>query len=140
MALLTTNNCYIKLNIDGNYSIYKTKADRSAELKKTNSEAIIKKYEQLLNEATPTEERGYYVPNAYDNYNKINEEFHRYLYNLSINNVTDTYPIMHEYYKTVEKTIPEIVATGKLPFKANTLEELYNKIKQYKVFGETEDI
>lgn len=140
MALLTKTGNYIKINLDGSYLVYNTLNDRKIELKKINSQTIINKYKQLLAKAIPDEERSYYDPEAYKEYNIILDEFHQYMYNLYKNNITETYPIMHQYHKTVEKTIPKVIASGKLPLEAESLTEIYNKTKNEHIFGEVEDI
>ena len=63
MALLI-NNSYIKLDIDGTYTIYKTKAARNRIKKTTNFEDVINKYYEILDKLT-LPEYIYYNQNAH---------------------------------------------------------------------------
>jgi hypothetical protein len=69
----------------------------------------------------------------------IEEEHKKYLRNYTNKITTDKYPLMKKYFKDVDKSIPKIVSKGRIGVFGETLEEVYEFIKKYKFFGETED-
>lgn len=144
MALLIKDS-YIKLDIDGTYTIYKTKAARNRIKKTTNFEDVINKYYEILDKLT-LPEYIYYNQNAYKEIAIWKAEFNYYYYNLTNSIYGAKYPLMEKYIPDIAKTIPEIISTGKLGYLAarvNTLEELYKLVKEKEIFGpkeETKDI
>jgi hypothetical protein len=46
---------------------------------------------------------------------------------------------MKKYIKDVDKSIPNIIDSGRIGVKGETLEEVYDFVKRCKIFGETED-
>jgi hypothetical protein len=67
-------------------------------------------------------------------------ELLKYTYNYSIYNTTEKYPLIKKYIKDIEKTIPKIVIRGAIGIKANSLEELYQKVKVMNIFGDSNSI
>ena len=139
MALLLANKTYLKLELDGQYYIFKNKTARN-KLKKYNlSQEIILKYTEILNNLFDPE-LGDYDYNASSEIQKWSVEYQQYLHDLSTFTVGNKYPLMEQYYPDISKSIPEVVRTGRLAIKADTLEELYDKVKRYNVFGPAEEI
>ncbi len=63
MALkLTENNYYIKIDIQGNFTVYKTAKDRVAEKKAPSFVEICSKYNSVINNLWRNAERFYYDP------------------------------------------------------------------------------
>jgi hypothetical protein len=46
---------------------------------------------------------------------------------------------MKKYIKDVVKSLPKFISSGVITVKGNTLEEVYEYVKKYKIFGDTED-
>jgi hypothetical protein len=52
MGLILKDNKYLKIDIYGNYIIYKNKTSRVKEKQATNPELILKKYDEIINETS----------------------------------------------------------------------------------------
>ena len=141
MALLIKkNNNYIRLELDGTYYIYASSKDRTAEKKATTPREVNNKYWNLLTKLSLDKEALHYVPNARKYLEDLEAEHKRYCQNCGKKITTEHYPLMKKYIKDVDKTIPNIIDSGRIGVQGETLEDVYNFIKKYKVFGETEDI
>jgi hypothetical protein len=46
---------------------------------------------------------------------------------------------MKKYIKDIEKSIPKIIDKGRVGVKGETLEDVYEFVKKYKLFGDAED-
>lgn len=137
MALIRTNNAYIRIKLDGTYYIYENKKARNLEKKVIKPSEIIKKYDDVLKQLES--EEGLYYLGTSEKWKDWLEEFYEYKQCLLHKNYTKTFPLMKEYYKDVDKSIPKIISSGKISVKGNTIEEVYNYVKEHKIFGETED-
>lgn len=138
MALKLKNNRYLKIDLKGNYIVYEDINARKLEQKHTSPEEINAKYWELLEEYGSAEIQ-YYDPEAAEMFIAIEEEHKKYLRNYTNKITTDKYPLMKKYFKDVDKSIPKIVSKGRIGVFGETLEEVYEFIKKYKFFGETED-
>lgn len=142
MALLLPDNTYLKLELNGDYIIYKNRAARNA-AKKTSPKTVIAKYVEIIEQvsAESTAEANYYD----SSYNKIVldwlAEFTRYKNNLQKGITTEHFPLMSQYIKTVDKSIPVIIRKGHIRIpETDSLEEVYNFIKKCEVFGKLDEI
>ena len=131
---LVNKDYYIRVTIEGSYYIYKNKKERLLEKKAPAREDVLKKYSDILKELQSDVEATYYLGNT-ELIEQWKREFEAYVnYNRS-----NKFPLMKKYIKDVVKTLPEIVNSGKITVKGNTLEEVYEYVKKYKIFGDTED-
>lgn len=142
MALKNAQNLYIKLYTNGDALFYKTSQARQQIKDATNWETILIKYEEIIEALESDEERDYYDSEALKQ-EKIawHNEFRTYYYD-TLHSIKDHhYPLMAQYFPDIEDTIPDIESKINIPLLASdTLEEAYNKAKELKIFGETEDI
>lgn len=140
MALLNKkNNHYIRIDLKGNYLIYKSKKARLNEKKVTSPAVINKKYWELLSNLSSDREFLYYSPNAKQYLQDLEAEHKRYLQNLTRYITTESYPLMKEYIIDVDDSIPQILSKGHVRVRGATLKEVYTFAKKYEIFGETED-
>lgn len=141
MALkIKETNQYLKLELDGSYTLYETEAARKTEKKVTPWRQVLEKYSQILWDLDWDIERRYYDPSYFVEYKAWKEEYLKYRQDIRTQTIGNKYPLMKKYIKDIEKTIPRIVSTGRLAVKGETLEEVYNSAKRYGYFGEVEDI
>jgi hypothetical protein len=134
MGLLKNNTEYIRLALDGTYFIYKTKKDRLREKRATPREKVLNKYQEIIAELYADEEAIYYLGNI-NHIQEWEKEFYAYFQK----DTSAKFPLMKAYIPDVHKSIVEFVAMGKIQVKGTTLKEIYEEIKNQKVFGETED-
>lgn len=140
MALIIkSNSYYLKLEIDGTYYIYASNKARDTEKKVTPPAIISAKYWELLNKLSQNREALHYDPTAQEYLRALEVEHKRYCQNCGKKITTETYPLMKKYIKDVDKSIPNIIDSGRIGVKGETLEEVYNFVKRCKIFGETED-
>lgn len=138
MALKLMNDRYLIIDLQGNYVIYESDNARKLEKKSSSVKEINTKYWELLEEYG-SEERQYYDPDASKMFIALEEEHKRYLQNYAAKITTEKYPLMKKHIKDVDKSIPKIVTKGRIGVKGETLEEVYEFVKRYKFFGDTED-
>ena len=137
------SNQYIIISLDGRYIIYKDEKARQRIKKATSHETILKKYTEICNNLLKDSEQLYYNPSFPELQFKWFSEFQDYIIAYDQRDMTKKFPLMKNYIKDIEKTIPQIIAEGQVGFrgtKIKTVEEAYNYVKQHKIFGETEDI
>ena len=140
MALKLTNNQYVKLNIDGSYIIYENDSARTTEKTSTNVKTVILKYQEIINKLKSDQERCYYDPSFLNEIQKWEDEYDRYIKAYINKDLTQKFPLIKKHIKDINQTIPKIIQRGVIGVSANSVEEVYNKIKRYKIFGETEDV
>ncbi len=140
MALINSENLYIKLEAEGGFEIYSSEAARLKIKQSTKGEVILAKYRELITELEQQEEFRYYDPKGFvAQYDPLQKEYQRYCYNFTQHIVGQEYPIMAAIYSDVADSIPEIVEAGRTLLTGNSLEEIYLNAKQVKRFGETTD-
>ena len=133
-------NYYIKIDLRGNYIIYLTPRDRDLEKQAPKQELIIQKYNSLISSLQQNHERYYYDPSFRDYVQTWETEYARYQHCIAQQTTpTEDFPLISQYFLNVTYTIPTIIQKGHIAVRGNTLEEVYNFIKQYKIFGEVED-
>ena len=134
-----SNNHYIKIDLDGKYTIYESEKARLDEKKATPATKINQKYYEVIKTLNANSEQLYYDPTANQVIEKLEIEHKRYCQNYQAKITSEKYPLMKKYIKDVDKSIPKVVASGKIGVVGSTLEEVYNFVKKCKIFGETED-
>lgn len=134
MGLLRDNGQYIRITLTGDYYIYPTKKQRTTEKKAASPEVVIQKYTEIIRELETDQEALYYLGTT-QLLADWRQEFNAYLKK----DTSCKFPLMKEYIKDVAKTIPNFVSAGRIMVRGNTLAEVYDYVKKYKVFGETED-
>ena len=141
MALINTSTGnYIKLALDGSYSIYASAHARLKEKESTPGEVILLKYKELLEELLSQAEFEYYDPEGFSKiYLPLIEEATRYENDFKYRVVGNSYPIMAEFYPDVADSIPEIIEGGQIYRPNKSIEDAYIKAKTIKRFGETID-
>jgi hypothetical protein len=140
MALVNSENLYIKLEVDGSFEIYSSEEARLKIKQSTTGETILAKYRELITELEQQSDFMYYDPKGFvAQYALLQKEYQRYCYNFTNHIVGQEYPIMTEIYPDVTESIPEIIEAGQTLLDGNSLEELYVNAKQVKRFGETTD-
>jgi len=137
MGLILKDNKYLKIDIYGNYIIYKNKTSRVKEKQATNPELILKKYDEIINETSSWEYVRYHEKTGLEKQWII--EYNEYHYNLINHIMGGKYPLMAEYFPDIEDTISEIITRGQLPLRTKTLKEMYNKIKDLNLFEEAKN-
>ena len=141
MALLNLANKYIKLNSDGTFEIYASKEARLRVKQCTDSNTILEKYRAVARELEADVELRYFDPTGFaKKYDPWIAEYLRYDYNLSMHIVDGDYPLMAEYYPDVADSIPNIIESGSIDLSEDTADEIYNKAKQRKYWGDTLDV
>ena len=141
MALKLLDNKYLVIDKDGNYIIYKDQNTRNTNKSGPSVEKIINKYNSVIDALVNDEQRRYYdYVNWEKEYLSWVTEFQNYIENVRNGINTDTYPLMQKYIKKINNSIPLILSSGNICLKTDTTEEMYNKEKELKVFGETEDV
>lgn len=133
------NNHYIKIALDGKYTIYESEKARLDEKKVTPATKINQKYYELIATLMTNSEQLYYDPAAKQLVKDLEIEHKRYCQNYHAKITSEKYPLMKKYIKDVDKSIPKVITSGRLGVVGNTLEEVYNFVKRCKIFGETED-
>lgn len=140
MALLIKkNNHYIRIELDGTYYVYECNKDRITEKKVTSPREVSNKYWELLVALSLDKEALHYDPSAVKYLEDLEAEHKRYCQNYGKKITTEKYPLMKKYIKDVDKSIPNIIDSGRIGVKGETLEEVYDFVKRCKIFGETED-
>ena len=167
MALINSNNAYIKLEKDGSFSVYKDKETRDIQKAATDYSTILADYETLKEKAYDkmlsalkkngitkdlyTEERreefmqkveeNAACKKAFSNYHKLLSECHNYKNDvLSYKGAQHSYPEMKKKHKDVEASVPNIVCKGGASLLiAESVDEAYEKAKSSRIFGDTTD-
>ena len=141
MALLLSDKSYLKIDSAGNFSIYKNKTARAKE-KKLDSQPIIEKYKQLINENEVSSELLYYKEDAAEEYLKILAESNKYLHALQYGLTDEEFPIMSKFFPNINDSLPKIIFSGQigLPRKNMTTEEVYEFIKECELFGNRNEV
>ena len=134
MGLIKANGYYVRLDLDGTYWIYKNKKERLLEKKKISPTEVTQKYLEIIRELESDEEGLYYLGTT-QLLADWQHEFYAYLQK----DTSKGFPLMETYIKDVVKTIPEFISGGKINVTGNTLKDVYEYVKKYKVFGDTED-
>lgn len=134
MGLLKTNGYYIRLTLTGAYYVYPTKNCRTTEKKVPSSEVVIQKYTEIIQQLENDKEALYYfeTPQLLEDWKN---EFNAYLNQ----DPSNKFLLMKAYIKNVAKTLPNFIDSGVISVKGDTLEDIYNYVKKYKIFGDTED-
>ena len=142
MALKLKNKQYIKVDANGNYTIYASEQARTAEksLNGLTPDDIIKKYIKIIESMKLDEERWYYDPSFSAEISQWEEELRRYTDNLSTGTTGQEYPLMKKYINKIDRTIPQIVARGTFNINANSAKEVYEIIKKYKIWAGAKDV
>lgn len=131
---LIKNDKYIRIDLYGNYYIYNSKKDRLAEKKATTPELVKQKYIEIITNLRANAEALYYKE-TFDLLNAWEKEFLDYIKR----DISNKFPLMKAHIKDVAKTISPIVDAGKISVRGKNLDEVYDYVKKYKIFGETED-
>ena len=142
MALILQNNHYVKLDAEGNFVIYKNKTARNR-LKKITSDEVIEFYRNKIHEfyTDDSSEKAYYGSETdVSEAQAWSEEFSRYCINLANRDRSGKYPLASEYIKNINDSIPEILSTGNIGLKFDTVDEVYLKVKELEIFGPAEDL
>ena len=134
-----SSNYYIKIALDGNYTIYDSEKARLDEKKVTPAIKVNQKYYELIKTLSANSEQLYYDPSAKQFVEELEMEHKRYCQNYQAKITSEKYPLMKKYIKDVDKSIPKVITKGKLGVIGSTLEEVYDFVKRCKIFGETED-
>lgn len=140
MALkLAESNYYLKIDLQGNFKIYKTIKDRNLEKKAPTFEKISAKYAAIIKNFKQDFERRYYDPSFTELI--IAWEKEAELYNLSyINGIhMNNFPLMSQYIPNIGKSLPNIVSVGRIWVKGETLAEVYDYIKKVGYFKDATD-
>lgn len=140
MALTNSDDRYIRLFPNGTYLIYESKADRDREKDAPKAEAIISRYDEIIDSLLADEERQYYDTEAWDEeYSGWSNEKQRYLHDLQNYNTGDDYPLMEALIPSVAASIPKIIESGNLMVETRKADMMYTLAKDRQYFGETED-
>lgn len=142
MALkLTKNNYYIKIDLQGNFKIYKTDKDRLAEKRAPLFEEICSKYSSIINSLWRDSERFYYDPTYPELVAAWEAEANLYYqsHTQGISQSTTKFPLISQYIKNIGKSLPEIINTGRIWVKGETLAEVYEYVKEVGYFDGVED-
>lgn len=142
MALINSNNQYIKLGAEGAFEIYATEADRIRVKTATPAEIILQKYVEIISDlqSSKYDEMRYYDRVTWGRlFDSWIQEAQRYDTNLRQHLTTEEYPLMAEYYSDVADSIPNIIMSGSMGPCLETVEEVYQEAKHYKTWGETTD-
>lgn len=137
MALINSQNRYIRILPDGTFMIYASEADRLREKNATKAEIIIASYDNLITALLADEERQYYDTESWDTeYSGLCNERLRYIYDLQNHILGNSYPLMAQHFPDIADSIPAIIESGSLVIGADNL---YPLAKDRGYFGETED-
>ena len=140
MALkLTNSNYYIKIDLQGNFKIYKTAKDRLSEKNAPQFEDIILKYATIIHQLRQDKERLYYDPNFIKLIRAWEEEAELYSLNHFQGIHSTEFPLMAEYIPNIAKSLPRIIHTGSLGVLGNTVEEVYEYVKRVGYFNDALD-
>ena len=140
MALkLTDSNYYLKIDLQGNFKIYKTIKDRTLEKKAPTFEEISARYETIIKNFRRDFERRYYDPSFTELIMAWEKEAE--LYNLSyVQGIhTNNFPLMAKYIPNIGKSLPNIVSVGRIFVKGETLAEVYDYVKKVGYFKNVVD-
>ena len=141
MALLLPNNKYLKIiNINGEYVIYENAENRNTNKTAPKPAEVLKKYSDIITKMLSDRERQYYDPNFITEIQTWIDEATLYKKSATNGDTSTEFPLMKKYIKNIKKTIPVIVSVGKFRFEAESIKEIYEKIKQYEIFGTTEEV
>ena len=141
MALkITKNNYYVKLDINGNFKIYKTAKERASEKMAPNFNDVCSKYSLIIQNFWRDSERFYYDPTLPDLIKAWTAEAVRYQQcYIEGRSSKAKFPLMAQYINNIEKSLPEIISIGQVRVEGETLEEVYNYVKQHGYFNDVED-
>lgn len=142
MALkLTENNYYIKIDLQGNFTVYKTAKSRAAEKKAPPFKEVCSKYTSIITSLWRNAERFYYDPTYSELVTAWEAEANLYCQSHAhgICQTTNKFPLMSQYIKNIGQSLPEIVSTGRIWVKGETLAEVYEYVKKVGYFSEVED-
>lgn len=147
MALLNSDNKYIRVLEDGSYFVYPSVSAREREKNATSSSLIIEEYKSRLKSLEDDlERRDYDTDNWNAEWSSLNEEYLKYLYNLEFfkYDAESSYLIMAQVYPDVRDSIPEIIESGQIMVSPNTsiesVDDRYEFFKEKEFFGMTEDV
>jgi hypothetical protein len=142
MALkLTDTMCYLKLDLEGNFRLYKTAQDRALEKAAPSVQEVSHTYATIINKLWGDRERLYYDPTYKQEILAWEAEYDRYQ-QYCLHKLTDSspkFPLMRQYIKNVEAPLPSSVLTGQIWVQGETLEEVYTFVKQQGYFQNIED-
>lgn len=141
MALLLPNNRYLKiLNINGEYIVYDSIENRNNTKSAPKTVEVLEKYSNIINSLLQDRERQYYDPDFVSEIQAWTDEVALYKKSIATGDTTIRFPLMKKYIKNINKTIPKIVETGQFFIQAESIKEIYEKIKQYEIFGTAEEV
>jgi hypothetical protein len=140
MALkLSDSNYYIKIDLHGNFKIYKTMKDRALEKKAPKFEDISLKYTSIIKSFRQDRERRYYDPNFVKTLLAWEKEAElyssSYIRGLHVNN----FPLMSKYIPNIAQSLPNIISIGHIWVKGETLAEVYEYVKKVGYFKNVVD-
>ena len=134
-----STNYYIKIDLTGEFSVYKSIQDRKLEKKATSFKRVVLTYKTILKQLENDRERLYYDPDFPQIIKAWHLEYEDYV-NTHINGIGGKkFPLIKQYIKDVEKSLPEIVYKGCLGVTGVTVKDVYEYAKTQNFFGDTED-
>ncbi|MBO4393400.1 MAG: hypothetical protein J5800_03565 [Spirochaetales bacterium] len=140
MALINSQDRYIRLLPDGSYLIYASKADRDKEKAAPKADFIVAFYDSTIKSLLVDEERQYYDTEAWDDeYSSWCNERLNYLFDLQNYNTGNQYPLVESLVAGVSDSIPNIIESGNVIVGTETAAMMYALAKSKGYFGETED-
>ena len=141
MALKSSTGQYIKLDLSGTYIIYESQSAREAEKIAPSPTLIIAQYQKILESFKQDPERLYYDPKFNEEFNNWREEYNLYMhcYSYAYDSSSLNFSLMQLYFPDIKNSIPVRFYGGKVKVFGNTLAEVYDYVKQIKLFGDTED-
>ena len=140
MALILKNKQYIKINLNGYYTIYKSKKYRIIDKTNPIYKKILQKYQQIIGEYQSAEYQRYHEQSI--PLTAWIAERDNYCHAINAGLTKGDFPLMAKYFPEVNKSLPGIVETGFLGFicRKATLAEAYIAVKNYEIFGPKEEI
>lgn len=132
-------NQYIKLDLEGNYLVYKSSKEREVEKSSINFKVVIAKYHSILKQLLQDFERLYYDPTFWKVIQAWENERDRYFRCHMQGLPGKNFPLISQYIKDPEGALPEILDMGQINVKGNTLQEVYEYVKHRGFFEDVED-
>jgi hypothetical protein len=140
MALKKLNNGqYIKVELDGTVSIYKTRAERLREKRAPLFEVVRAKYKIIIHELQKNKERLYYDPAYALLLQQWEAEFEKYIEAHRVGHKNKNFPLMSQYFPNVSDSLPELICKCQVGVSGTTLAEVYESVRRNGYFGEVED-
>lgn len=142
MALLLPNGNYVKIDLNGNYDIYASKADRTANKNALTQDEVLKLYDGKISAIIGDEERMHYDQDgAMKEAQPWIDEKLSYVNNFASLNPNGDYPLLQACVEgSIGDTIPRLVERGSFARKADTLKDQYDWLKKSGIFGDPKKI